>query len=249
MKSALCVFPIQDTVHEALQMMESYISNASKQHCDMILFPEVCITGLHNTDRPEQDIRLGLALDSEEIHQIRKMASDYNIYTAFGWFELHNDSLYDSALLIDDTGKDILHYQRISKGWFEDHANHNFYKVGNELPSVETKFGKMAFLICGDLFYDDIVQKMQDLKADIILYPFARSMDIGSQIQLRWDHKELSHYIAEWQKSKAVVMAVNYLNKPERHDHFFGGAWFLDKSGNIAASYPLEKAGLLFWSF
>jgi len=51
---------------------------------------------------------------------------------------------YYSVVLINKKGKIVCHYRKINE--------HKPYSKGNDIKIVETEFGKISILICGDLF-------------------------------------------------------------------------------------------------
>ncbi len=249
MKSALCVFPIQGDIHTSVSKMKDYILEAANQNCDLIVFPEACLTGIDLSSNYEKDSKLGLNIDADEIMSIRQMAKDSEIYIAFGWLEIEQQKLYDSALLINDEGEILIHHRRMSRGWIDFNANSKLYCCGVDIELCQTKFGKISFLICGDLFTEGISEKTIAAKPDIVIYIMARSFANNADIQKQWDTIELPHYRDKWKGLDGTVLITNLLEIMDLDcvDIYCGGAYVLDGHGHILASKPLLEAGLLIY--
>ncbi len=248
MIAALCIFRFREDVSSALSAVQSYVSKAAEKNCDLILFPETCLTGLDITDDPEQDYMNTLSIDSKEIGELRDLAREHAIHVGFGFLELENESMYDSYLLLDDHGEDILHYRRISSSWRHFDSPEDIYCCGEETPVAETTFGRMSILLCGDLFHEEIVQSVANLSPDIVLHPAARGMRCDRTYQDAWDADELPFYLEQWAKFHAKVLSVNALSEcHEDGDRYGGGAWIVDAKGDMVESMPLLSEGLLLY--
>lgn len=247
MKPALCVFPIMADINEAFNKMYEYIHKASALDCDLIVFPEACPTGLEITGIPNEDIKHGRSIDSPEIQKIRDIAAIKKIHVAFGWLELAGNTLFDSVIMIDDEGHDLLHYRRISAGWFDERMDHEFYHCGVDIVCTDTKLGKVTVLICGDLFTDGLPERVKELNPDIVLYPFARAFTNLPAMQMVWETEELPFYLNEWKKFNGTVLAVNSIEAPSTDSSYIycGGAWIMNEHGHFLSSKPLMEEGLL----
>ena len=101
---------------ENLAKMLSHMDAAASQNADLLLFPETVLTGLINTGDTTNDMGLGITIDSNEILSLSLKAAETGLWVAFGFFELENNVLFDSAMLLDSCGGIALHYRRISTG-------------------------------------------------------------------------------------------------------------------------------------
>ncbi|MBW6515633.1 MAG: carbon-nitrogen hydrolase family protein [Candidatus Cloacimonetes bacterium] len=247
MKIALSVFPIYPEIQLALSKMKDCIIKAADHNCDLIIFPEACLTGLGISGNFIEDKEIGLSLDSLEIRSIIDCAQEFKIHIVFGLIELINNSLFDSALLIDDQGDILLHYRRIHRGWTYPHTDPKIYRCGTEVKFAETRLGKITLLICGDLGEPYIVDTISKSDADYIIYPFARAINTHSEIHSYWDLEMQDYYLKHWQELGKSILAVNAidLDIPSRDEFYCGGAWIIDPSGKVIASKPILEEGLL----
>ncbi len=242
-KAALVVHKIRATLEENIDSIKNAIREAAANKSALVLFSETALTGLANTDDPKHDITLGIEITSAIIIDICACAKEKGIYVALGFFEREENSLYDTAILIDRSGHIILTYRRMSNGWHDPRIKNDIYKEGDAVSSVITEFGKICFLICGDLFDDRLAQLVKDQSADIMLYPFARGFDDRSYDTDRWVTQEIPDYCEQIKKTEALTLGTNYIN-----DDYFGGAFIISKEGQLLGEYSLGKEGILYYT-
>ncbi len=246
MKTALCVFKLEEEIGATLRSIERCVSIAAGRECDMVLFPETCLTGLDINGIPEQDYVKAHSIEDDEIVAIRSLAKVHDIYVGFGFIERDESSIYDSYLLVDKGGNDVLHYRRQSSGWYNPVFPANVYRCGNEEVFVDTSFGRIGILICGDLFDDGLIERVNAVKPGLFLYPFARAIKDHEGLQDQWDVEELPFYLERWQRLNSPVLAVNLLSDVDQGgSRYCGGAWAVDKDGKVVAQKPLLTDGLL----
>lgn len=130
-------------------------------------------------------------------------------------------------------------YRRNQPQWHGAHADPNIYCQGNQIGKADTPFGAVSFLICGDLFNDDICNRVKSLKPDLLLFPFARCFSRPGREQERWNQDELPAY-RQWIAMVGVpTLMVNYLGAGVAGDNSFGGAFLVTGQGALQASVPL----------
>jgi predicted amidohydrolase len=245
MKAALVVNLVTPNVAANLVSILDRIDEAAAQGAELVVFPEAALTGLINDDKPEQDLPLGQAIPGEITRQLAVQCQENAVWLAIGLLEREAECLYDSAVLIAPDGEIKLKYRRISKGWHGPQADAAVYGHGSDIPLFRTPFGSLAFLLCGDLFDDGIVERVRQLHPDWLLFPFARAMTDDTITQPRWDREEMPKYARRIHMAGVPTLMANYLAVPELEDGSFGGAWFVNAAGEIQASLALGEAGWL----
>jgi predicted amidohydrolase len=90
---------------------------------------------------------------------------------AIGLDEKDGDHLYDSAILVDKSGKLLWKHRKIN---VLPELMKPPYSQGrpDDIGVVETEFGRIAVLICADTFSDAFVDRMKTLKPDLMLVPY-----------------------------------------------------------------------------
>lgn len=244
MKVALVVNQITEDIDSNLKSISKLIQQVDS--CDLVLLPEAAITGLINNDTPKYDLLLGQPIPGQITDQLGLIASKNSINIVIGMLEREEKRLYDTAIFITSDGQISLKYRRITSGWYGKNVDSKIYRQGNEIPVLETKFGRFAIFICGDLFEEELIEKIKELEPDWLLFPFARSFDDHSWNQERWDKEEKHKYAKQVRKAGVTTFMVNYLGNEKMNDYSFGGAMVVSKDGNIISDFPLGKEGILF---
>jgi predicted amidohydrolase len=131
-----------------LVLYEEQIRRAVKERADLLLFPELSLTGYFLRDMVPN---VALKLSSPEIDGLKKLSrevafvaglveesSDYRFYNAAAYFE----------------GGEIRHVHRKvylpTYGMFDEQR---YFARGDRLRAFDTRFGRMAVLICEDLWH------------------------------------------------------------------------------------------------
>ncbi|MBN1935278.1 MAG: carbon-nitrogen hydrolase family protein, partial [Anaerolineae bacterium] len=194
MQAVLAVNRVTPDPHRNLTDILNLIAQAARQDADLIIFPEAALTGLINDDDPAHDLPLGQAIPGAVTDRLALCCQSLGIWTAIGLLERDGNALYDTAVLIAPDGAIRLKYRRIQPQWHGGNADPRVYRQGSEVARADTPLGRLAFLICGDLFDDSIVERVRALEPDWVLFPFARCFDDGLYDQARWDREERPEY-------------------------------------------------------
>lgn len=247
MKVAMVVSQVKPNHRANLRAMERAVGEAAEKGAELVLFPEAAPTGLLNNDDPRHDLALGQAVPGPVTRRLGGAARRYAVYVATGLLEREGEALYDSAVLIGPDGAVALKYRRIDPHWHGPRADGAIYREGTDIPTVRTRLGTFAFLICGDLFDEEITARVKRLGVDWVLLPFARSFDDRSYDQGRWDKLERPTYCQRAARMGTTVLMTNYLARMQAEDDWsFGGAMAVSPRGEPLAAFPLGVPGMLF---
>ncbi|MCL2753442.1 MAG: carbon-nitrogen hydrolase family protein, partial [Defluviitaleaceae bacterium] len=217
------------------------IKRAVSDKAELVLFPEMALSGVNLSNNFHRDVKLAVPLESPYIKEIQAAAKNHEIWVALGFLERDGLMLYDSAIMINDLGEVVLHYRAISDSWSLPNAPPN-YGVGDNYPTLHTPWGKMGFLIHEDIF--DITHIAFAEQLDMVLCPVACCFSKAVYIdpQQDWDKRFWPHYERKLSQVGAVALMSNYICKLTL---YHGGAFITDKQGKLIASTPLYEEGLL----
>ncbi len=236
---------VSDTRHN-LETILRMVQAAADAGADLVLFAEAALTGLINNDDPAHDIPLAQPIPGPATEAFAAAARARHLWLGVGLLEREGSRLYDTAVLFSPAGDIVLKYRRISPGWHGRQADPLIYGHGVDIPTVQTPWGKVAFLLCGDLFAAELVQRVRTLGVDWVLLPFARAFDDGIMDQARWDREEMEAYCRQVRAIGVTTLLVNYLAGDDlEEDSTCGGAWVISADGEVLARYPLGQEGLL----
>jgi predicted amidohydrolase len=165
---AICQILVIDGDREGnFRRIEYALEQAAGQHAQIAVFPESSILGWENPDSH----RLAEPIPGKDSNRIGILARKYGVMIAIGLDEKEGDKLYDSAILVDKSGKLLWKHRKINVlPWLMTPP----YSQGRaeDIGVVETQFGKIAVLICADTFSDAFVERLKMLKPDLMLVPY-----------------------------------------------------------------------------
>lgn len=165
---AICQILVIDGDREGnFRRIEYALEKAQASHANIAIFPESSILGWENPDAH----RMAQPIPGADSDRIVALARKYGLMIAIGLDEKDGDHLYDSAILVDKTGKLLWKHRKIN---VLPELMTPPYSQGKpeDIGVVNTEFGRIAVLICADTFSDDFVLRMKTLKPDLMLVPY-----------------------------------------------------------------------------
>jgi predicted amidohydrolase len=142
------------------------ISEAARGGADVVLMPEVMDLGwTHPSARTLADsIPGGISCEA-----LCKAARENNVYLCCGIVEKDGEKIYNSAVIIDNTGKVLIKHRKL----IELDIAHDVYGQGDRLNVCKTPWGTFGLLICADADANDhvLTRSLCYMGADVILSP------------------------------------------------------------------------------
>jgi len=191
------------------QEFERRFSEALQHEPDLIAFPEYCLTGFAEWDFS------GAGLYDEIVGRVSKLAKEAGVYIVFGLLEPYKNCVYNTALLIGRNGEVLLKHRK-----FQEPMK---FCTGNTVRTARTEFGKVAIIICGDLYNKRIAKWVRRKRPDFIFVPMEYSPDYG----------ELSKEDVEAMAGRVRLLGAKTFVV---NSHPPGGAWVFDSDGKLLAS-------------
>ena len=157
-------------IDKNLEIMEGLIldaKNKSKDNLDLIVLPELFITGYNLRDNYSK-VAEKIPSSGKAQNGIQKLAKKHNIHIITGIVEKKGKSLFNSAIIIGPEGY-IGHYRKQFLPNFGPFEEKMFFEQGDETPVFDTPFGKIGIQICYDIFFPETSMGLALNGADIIL--------------------------------------------------------------------------------
>lgn len=155
-KVAVAQIEIFDELNKNIKKVLKFIDKASLKKADIVCFPESCL-GDKEID-----------LKSKEIRAIQNKCKKKSIYCIVGAHIKENRKIFNSALLIDRSGKIAYVYKKV----------HLFPRLDLEKSSagkdnriIQTDFGKIGIIICWDFAFPEYIKRLSKEGAQIIFCP------------------------------------------------------------------------------
>ena len=197
---------------------ERRFDEALAHNPDFVVFPEYCLTGFEEWDFS------GAELYDEIVGRVSSLARENGVYVVFGLLEPYKNCVYNSALLIGRNGEVLLKHRK-----FQEPVK---FCTGNTVKTAKTEFGKVAIIICGDLYNKRILKWVRRKRPAYLFVPMEYSPDYGEP------SGEDVEAMAERVKLLGTRTFIVNSYPP-------GGAWVFDENGNLLAES--RKDELLIW--
>ena len=131
-------------IEENLERAEGMIHEASRRDCDIIVLPECLDAGWTHPSA----CKLAKEIPGDTSRRLCQAARNNRMMVVAGLTERDNSRIYNSAILVDETGKIVLKHRKISVLTIAQ----DLYSTGNILSIAETRFGTIGVNICADNF-------------------------------------------------------------------------------------------------
>jgi predicted amidohydrolase len=141
------------------------VAEAARAGAEIACLPESAVLGWVNPEAHQRAEPIPGA-DSQRLCEIARW---HRVFLCVGLDEKAGEQLYDSALLIADTGQILLKHRKII---LLSELMTPAYSAGEEVQAVETRFGRIGVLICADTHEPAILARMAKFKPDLVLVPY-----------------------------------------------------------------------------
>ena len=241
MKIALASAPVRDRDIEFNKSTIIKIMIACRNQADLVVFGESMLQGFNCLDWCYlADRNMAVSADGKEIKEIAQAAKSNAIAVSFGYIEKYDDTLYSSQIVIDDSGRTIYNYRRVSMGWKDNRLTDAHYKEGEHFDVFPFKGKRLSIALCGDLWTDGKTEELKSLGADIVLWPVY--CDFTPEA---WNESVKFEYAQQAALCGGTVLYVNsFCIDPMAPDCSSGGAALLEM-GRIPVEIPAGVAGVL----
>ncbi|MEO8270754.1 MAG: carbon-nitrogen hydrolase family protein, partial [Aureliella sp.] len=135
---------------ENLRRAELAIAEAAEQGAQLALLPETLDLGWTHPSAKEHAESIPGGEPSE---RLTAAAKRYGVFVCAGLTERDRMQVFNSAVLIDDTGQLLLKHRKLN----ELEIGHEYYAQGDRLSVVHTRLGGIGVMICADGFACDQV--------------------------------------------------------------------------------------------
>jgi len=207
-----------------------------KGQVDLICFGEAFLQGFDALCWDyKKDEEIAINLRSKYLTDIKTAAKEHKISVSFGFYEVFEESIYSSYIVIDHSGEILHHYRRVSIGWKEVTKCDGHYKEGKAFSTFEFMGRNILVAVCGDLWHEKNIDAINNIEKDIILWP----LHIDYSIE-QWE-TSLNDYLIQTSKLKQPVLMINNLSKTS-----YGGCYYF-KGGKIIKELTMENTGFLIF--
>jgi NAD+ synthase (glutamine-hydrolysing) len=219
-----------------------FASEAASKGADVILFPELSLTGYSL-----KDINYEIALNphiTKKLDALKILSSKIDIVCGFVE-EDENYKIYNSSAYISG-GKIISTHKKIYPPTYTLFEEFRYFSAGTECKPFKTKYGNAGLLVCEDMWHVSLPYTLAMGGAKFI-YGLA-----ASPTRLGTDSPEFKNYEinSEQHRTFARLLSLYFVfaNRVGFEDgvNFWGGSEIVDPFGNVIAKGRLFEEELIY---
>jgi predicted amidohydrolase len=211
-------------------LVEAAIERGIAHKADLIVFPELALTGYFLKDLVPD---VALRIDAPEIARLCDLSR--HIAIAIGFVEVSDDYRFFNASLYMDGGRIVHRHRKVYLPTYGLFDEQRYLARGESFRAFDSRFGRLGMLICEDMWH--------------LSAPYILAMDgattlicLSSSPGRGMSESESLGSTASWQKLTATTaMFLNcrvfYCNRVGYEDgvNFWGGSEVLDPAGSVIA--------------
>ena len=178
---AICqINPVLGSFENNLKKIATNYEEAVKKGADLVVFPEMSITGY-----PPQDLLSNNKFVDQNIHCLENLSKMVTVPCIFGFVDSVNGNKYNAAAVCQN-GKIVYKYHKIHLPNYDVFDERRYFQSGESVGVFDLKINnfnyKIALQICEDLWEDEyerkisdeIIKNNPDLIVNISASPFAK---------------------------------------------------------------------------
>jgi predicted amidohydrolase len=235
--------PVLRDFQKNLDKMCSFIEEAMTKNpeTDLIVFPELITSG-YECGKDFQRLA-EMVPDGQSMKTVGALAEKYKVHIVYGFPERDPDKrdvLYNSAVLIDDSGRVKGVYRKVHPFASEK----EFFRAGCSYPVFDTSIGKLGIMICWDTAFPEVARSLALKGADLLI------------VSTNWEKPYLTTVVTKNQQDWDLVTRARamdncmYLVSANRIGFdetlgFFGRSNIIGPTGEAIAELLEEKEGLI----
>lgn len=217
-------------------------NKAIENKADMIIFPELSLTGYS-----VKDINYDIAFNpykSDKLKNLIELSKKISIVAGFVE-EDEKYAVYNSAIFLEDGEIKGIHRKMYppTYGIFEEYR---YFSKGADCIPINSKFGKLGIMVCEDLWHLSVPYTMAMSGAKILIGIAC------SPTRLAVDTEHFKNYDinSEHHKTYARILSsyLLFCNRVGFEDgvNFWGGSEAVDPSGNIVSVAKIFEEDMIF---
>ena len=225
---------IGDKKHN-FNIMKKNIKKAKKRGANLIIFPELSLTGYVNRDLTYE---LAEPIPGSAIRSLEEITKKEKVYMVFGMLERSEKAhavLYNTSVLLGPDGL-IGKYRKMHLPTHSVFEEKRYFRLGYEAPVFETNIGKLGLIICYDVFFPEICRLLRLRGSQLII---CISASPGAR------RKFFEVFTVARALENTVFLAYVNLVGVENGLQFWGGSRIIAPSGNIVAQAKYDEEDLV----
>ncbi len=218
----------------------SYIEKAKEEKVDIIIFPELSLTGYSVKDAVYD---VAMTCDDERLQNLYQASEKISI--CVGMVELTDNFEAKNTNLFLENGKIVARHRKVYLPTYGVYEEKRYFTPGNRFRAFDSQFGRFGMLICEDLWHPS--------STSILTLDGALAIFVNSAGILRGVHeKDKPENIQIWENLNRTSAHIftSYLifcNRVGSEDGlmFWGGSEIVDPHGKLVVKAPYFEEDLI----
>jgi predicted amidohydrolase len=220
----------------------AYIDQAAAQGVDLVVFPELSLTGY-----VLQDLVPGLArrpaIDDPIFGPLLAASRRLDVVVGFVDEDRRHRFFISAAYL--SRGEVVHVHHKVYLPTYGLFDEGRFFAWGDAVRAFDTRFGRVGLLICEDFWHASPPYLLWLDGADLMLFASAspgRGITHGDKLESAWWVEHINRAYAS-----LFTSFVAHANRVGFEDglHFWGGSTVFDPTGNLVAQGPYQEEALV----
>jgi len=216
---------------ENLRRFEQATLKAKQQGADLVVFPELSLTGYVVRD---QIYELAETVPGPAIQRMENLARNTGLHIIFGMPELSEKAratIYNTAVFIGPDGL-IGKYRKMYLPTHSVFEEKRHFRSGNQIAVFDTPLGKIGLCICYDIFFPEVARMVRLQGAELIVC-------ISASPAVRRSYFEILT-AARAIENTAFLAYVNLVGV-EDGLQFWGGSRLVSPTGDLLAKAKYDE--------
>lgn len=220
---------------ENLKRIEEAVVKAQKLSSDLVIFPELSLTGYVVRD---QIYELAETIPGPSTNVIERLARRTGTHIVFGMPELSEKTratIYNSAVMIGPNG----FIGKYRKMYLPNHSvfeEKRYFRPGYQVATFDTELGKMGLIICYDIFFPE-VSRLARLEGSQLIICISASPGIRRAF--------FETLVSARAIENTVFLAYVNLVGMEDGLQFWGGSRLVGPQGSVIAKAKYNEEDLI----
>jgi len=153
---------------ENIKQMEKTVKKAKKQGADLVIFPELSLTGYVVRD---QIYELAETIPGSSTKVMENIARKTKAYIVFGMPEISEKAqatIYNTAVLVGPEGF-IGKYRKMYLPTHSVFEEKRYFRPGYQAQAFDTEIGKIGLVICYDIYFPEVIRLTRLRGAQLIV--------------------------------------------------------------------------------
>ena len=220
---------------ENLQKIEEFTVKATEKGADLVVFPELSLTGYVLRD---QIYELAETIPGTSTKRIEDLAKKTGVHIIFGMPELSEKTkatIFNTAVFVGPTG----FIGKFRKMYLPTHSvfeEKRYFRPGYQTAAFNTAIGNIGLFICYDIFFPEVCRLTRLKGAELMVCISASPAIRRSYFEILTEARALEN---------TVFLAFVNLAGVENGLQFWGGSRLVSPTGDMVAKAKYDEEDLV----